>query len=38
VAVKNAIKLARDYVITKVQEKIQSELVGIQHVINGVKA
>ena len=38
VAVKNAIKLARDYVVEKVQEKIQNEMISIQHASNGVKA
>lgn len=38
VAVKNAIRLARDYVVGKVQEKIQTEMVGLQHVLNGAKA
>ena len=38
VAVKNAIKLARDYVINKVQERIESEIAGFQNVLNGVNA
>ncbi len=38
VAIKNAIRLARDYVVGKVQEKIQSEMAGFQQALYGVKA
>ena len=38
VAVKNAIRLAKDYVAGKVQEKIQDEMAGLQHALNGAKA
>lgn len=38
VAVKNAIKLARDYVTNKVQERIESEIAGFQQALNGVNA
>ncbi len=38
VAIKNAIRLARDYVAGKVQEKISRELAVFNHALNGVKA
>jgi glycerol-3-phosphate acyltransferase PlsX len=38
VAVKNAIRLARDFVVGKVQEKIQDEMAKLQHSMNGAKA
>jgi glycerol-3-phosphate acyltransferase PlsX len=38
VAVKNAVRLARDYVVGKVQEKIQSEMAGFKQSLNGVRA
>ncbi len=38
VAIKNAIRLARDYVVGKVQEKIKTEMAGFQQALNGVKA
>ena len=38
VAVKNAVRLAHDYVVGKVQEKIESEMAGFRRAINGVKA
>ena len=38
VAVKNAVRLARDYVVAKVQDKIQSEMAGFKQSLNGVRA
>jgi glycerol-3-phosphate acyltransferase PlsX len=38
VAVKNAIRLARDYVVGKVQDRIQTEIAGMKYTLNGVKA
>jgi glycerol-3-phosphate acyltransferase PlsX len=38
VAIKNAIRLARDYVVGKVQEKIKTEMAGFQQALNGAKA
>ncbi len=38
VAVRNAIRLARDYVVGKVQEKIQTEIAEMKYFRNGVKA
>lgn len=38
VAVKNAIKLARDYVLNKVQERIEIEIAGFQRILNGANA
>jgi len=38
VAVRNAIRLARDYVVGRVQEKIQIEIAGMKYSLNGVKA
>ncbi|NOR15833.1 MAG: phosphate acyltransferase PlsX [Candidatus Aminicenantes bacterium] len=38
VAVRNAIRLARDYVVGKVQEKIQAEIARMKYSLNGVKA
>lgn len=38
VAVKNAVRLAQDYVIGKVQDKIKTEIAGMNYSLNGVKA
>jgi glycerol-3-phosphate acyltransferase PlsX len=38
VAVKNAVRLARDYVVGRVQDKIASEMSGLNQILNGVKA
>jgi len=38
VAVRNAIRLARDYVVGKVQEKIKTEIASMKYSLNGVKA
>jgi glycerol-3-phosphate acyltransferase PlsX len=38
VAVRNAIRLARDYVVGKVQEKIQTEIAVMKYSLNGGKA
>ena len=38
VAVRNAIRLARDYVVGRVQDKIQDEIAGMKYSLNGVKA
>ena len=38
VAVKNAVRLARDYVVGRVQDKIASEMAGLSQILNGVKA
>jgi glycerol-3-phosphate acyltransferase PlsX len=38
VAVKNAVRLARDYVVGKVQDKIKTEIAGMNYSLNGVKA
>ncbi len=38
VAVRNAIRLARDYVVGRVQDKIQGEIAGMKYSLNGVKA
>ena len=37
-AIKNAIGLARDFVVSKVQEKIQNEMVKLSHSIDKVKS
>ncbi|MFQ6109671.1 MAG: phosphate acyltransferase PlsX [Candidatus Aminicenantales bacterium] len=37
-AIKNAIRMAKDYVANKVQEKIQNELAAFPHYLGGVKA
>jgi glycerol-3-phosphate acyltransferase PlsX len=38
VAVKNAVRLARDYVVGQVQDKIESEMVGFKQALNGGRA
>jgi len=36
-AIKNAIRMAKDYVTNKVQEKIQNELAAFSYDLRGVK-
>jgi len=38
VAVKNAVRLARDYVVGQVQAKIESEMAGFRKALNGAQA
>lgn len=38
VAVKNAVRLARDYVVGRVQDKIESEMAGLSQALNGARA
>lgn len=38
VAIKNAVRLARDYVVGQVQAKIEKEMAGFRRALNGVRA
>jgi glycerol-3-phosphate acyltransferase PlsX len=38
VAVKNAVRLARDYVVGQVQAKIEREMAGFRQALNGARA